>query len=179
MKIIYVLLLTFCFISRVMCLNLENKYIPARYVVLAEEINCKMAKKYAEQYAMTIVCDRAGLMHKVNLLGFDFQIRGPLSQEQLRKILIDCVEDLLNELNINEEIRPFLKTYPFTSKEVNIGIFIVDANGGKNVFYPSIGVARATKEKIVYRKYDPNSQYSQDKEVLEEFYTDALKIVQA
>src|SRR5436190_1489273 len=104
----------------------NNKYVPARYVVLSQQIRNEVAERCAEKYHMAIISDRAGLMKKVNLLGNDFRIKGPLSQEKLREILVDCVEGLLEALNGNEEIRPSLKTYPFNAEGVDIGIFISD-----------------------------------------------------
>lgn len=155
----------------------NNQYVPARYVVLAEEIQNEIAVKYAKKFQMELVSAGAGLIDKVNILGLDFHIRGPLSQERLREILVDCVEGFLLTLNSNGEIRPFLKTHPFTAEGIDIGIFVKDSSGKKRLYYPSIGFANACDGKIIYRFYDPESEYLNDKEEIEEAYQDALKIV--
>ena len=46
-------------------------------------------------------------------LGFSFQILKPLNRNDARRIVVDCVEEFINELNHDEEIRPYLKNYPY------------------------------------------------------------------
>ena len=58
----------------------------------------------------------------INNLGILFQVKRKLSIEQAREILVDCVQEFLTEINSNEEIRPYLENFPFTSKNIHIAL---------------------------------------------------------
>lgn len=71
-----------------------------------------MAKLLSQRHHMKVVGMGGGLVDRVNVLGLSFPVQGVLRKEQLRKILIDCVETFLAAINANEELRPSLKNYP-------------------------------------------------------------------
>ena len=108
----------------------SQKYIPAEYVVIVDQITADVAAKLANRYNMRVIGIGGGLAGGVNRLGLSFQIRGPLSKEQLRAIIVDCVEEFLLPINTNERLRPSLKIYPFTADQIEIEIFVVDQSGG-------------------------------------------------
>jgi hypothetical protein len=153
----------------------NNEYIPAPYVVLADQIQADMAKRLSQRYNMRVVGMGGGLANRVNMLGLSFQIQGALTKEQLRKILIDCEETFLATINENEQIRPFLKNFPFTPKEIEIEIFLVDRTG-REVFHPDISTAVAKHGELTYSTVDRNNTFVyKDEEV--EAYGEALKLV--
>ena len=94
------------------------------------KIRADVAAKLAKRYNMRVIGIGGGLAGGVNRLGLSFQIRGPLSKEQLRAIIVDCVEEYLLPINTNERLRPSLKIYPFTADQIEIEIFVVDQSGG-------------------------------------------------
>ena len=94
-----------------------------RAVVIVDLITADVAAKLAKRYNMRLIGVTGGLARRVNVLGLSFQIRGPLSKEQLRAIVVDCVEEFLLPINTNERLRPSLKNYPFTANEIEIKIF--------------------------------------------------------
>lgn len=47
----------------------------------------------------------------------------------MRELLVIVTEDLLDRYNQDNEIRPNLKNYPFTTENLWIGITVVDPNG--------------------------------------------------
>ena len=169
MRIFIFILMTFLLPS---CSNMPD-YIPPRYVVVANEILKEMEDKLSQQYHMRVISNKAGLMKNVNLLGLGFQIRGPLTQEQLRVILVGCVEAFLSAVNSNEEIRPHLKTYPYTAKGINIGIFIIDSNG-RGGSDPYIGVAQAYRGTLDYKTIDRTNGH---KATVSETYEEAVQIL--
>ncbi len=117
-------------------------YQREEYVVVSEGILKEMAKTLSERYKMRTIGTTAGLADCVNVLGLSFQINGPLNQEELRKILVDCVEEFLVTINTNERLQTHLKTVPFTDKGIEITIFIKDSKGDK-VYDPEIAIAKA------------------------------------
>lgn len=154
---------------------MNNEYIPARYVVLSEQITTEVAQKLSKKHDMELSGSGGGLARCVNILSLSFEKLGPLSKVQLRKILIDSVEEFLSAINSNEELRPYLKNYPFTSKEIQIEIYIRDACG-REVCSPNIAVATAKDGILSYKtvsKDDPYKFHSIERES----YGEAFSII--
>ncbi|MEI8124351.1 MAG: hypothetical protein WCG42_01190 [Parachlamydiaceae bacterium] len=154
---------------------MSNRHTPSKYVIMAHQIRTDVAEKLSKRYNMRVIGVRGGMAGSVNVIGLSFQILGPLSKEKLREILVDCVEEFLASINANEQIRPFLKNYPFTEKEIDITIFVVDASG-RNVYDPDVLVATAFIGKIWYNTEDKDNEFKYKQE-MEEDYQTALKIV--
>ena len=81
----------------------------------------------------------------VQELGLDFQIYGPLSRKEIRKILIDLANEFLLFIN-SEEIKSYLENYPFNIKNVDITLFLIDSNG-IGLDDPYIGIAEISEGK--------------------------------
>ena len=153
----------------------SQQYIRAEYVVIVDQITADVAAKLANRYNMRVIGIGGGLAGGVNRLGLSFQIRGPLSKEQLRAIIVDCVEEYLLPINTNERLRPSLKNYPFTADQIEIEIFIVDESGRK-VHDPEIMLAANYNGILKYRTVDKDAKFGY-KSSTEEDYEEALKIV--
>ena len=134
-----------------------------------------MEEKLSKKYHMRVIADIGGLMEKVNLLGLEFQIQGPLTREQLRVILVGCVEAFLSVLNTNEEIRSHLKTYPFTAAGIEIAIFVMDTNG-RRVSDPYVGIAQALNGTLDYMTIDKTNEY-RNRSTISETYEEAMQIL--
>ena len=154
----------------------NNQYVPADYVVMADEITEKVEAKLTKRYNMRTIGTIGGMADRVNMLGLSFQIHGPLSKDKLRRILIDCIEEFLTPINANEKLRPFLKTYPYTVEGLIIEIFVVD-DTGKKVYDPNIMLAETFQGELKYRLVDKDTKFGY-KSTEKEDYETALKIVQ-
>lgn len=154
---------------------MRNRHPPSNYVILTHQIRSDVAEKLSKRYNMKVRGVTGGMAGSVNVIGLSFQILGPLSKEKLREILVDCVEEFLAPINTSEKIRPYLKNYPFTEKEIEITIFVVDASG-RNLYDPEIVVATAFNGKIWYYTEDKDNEFGY-KQKIQENYQTALKIV--
>lgn len=154
----------------------NNEYVPADYVVRADKITAEVKDKLRKRYNMSVVGITGGMIDCVNVLGLSFQIRGPLVKDVLRRMLIDCVEEFLTPINADEKLRPFLKNYPFTAKEIVISIFVDDKNG-LELYDPEISVASAINGKLIFRTVDIDNPWGY-KQCMEESYENARKKVQ-
>jgi hypothetical protein len=141
------------------------------------ELLAKAAKQLAKKHGMRVSGEGAGMPSRViNLLILSFRINGSLTQDEARKLLVECVEEFLQIANSDEKIRPYMKNFPFTSENIDLAIFIYDKNG-KDVFHPNLEVVALEYGKLVYRTIDKENRFTY-KSKFSESYQEALKIVQ-
>jgi hypothetical protein len=146
------------------------------YAEMAYKIRNKVAENLSKRYNMKVIGLGGGMADAVNIVGIHFQIVGPLPKEELRRILVNSVKELLDGLNNDEKIRPYLKKYPFTSEGTNIAIFVVDKDG-MDVFHPNIDVAGVYYSgKLHFNTTDRDNRFEYKTEE-EESYEEALEIV--
>src|SRR5690349_1050648 len=91
---------------------------PRDYVDMGREIRANVGKKLAKKHQMELISVGGGMNGSVYMIGLGFEIHHPMDRAEARERIVDCVEELLRTVNENEEIRPFLKNYPFTTKNV-------------------------------------------------------------
>lgn len=146
------------------------------YVSTAQELRNRIGSELADKYHMHLIGIGGGMADKVNVLYLSYQMQGPRSKEELRGILVDCVETLLKAFNNSQELRPHLKNYPFTANEVEIAIFLVDEKGF-GMREPYITVASSENNELWYRV---TSKGHSPKYKSREFesYQEALDLVQ-
>lgn len=134
--LIIIIFLTSCQISQ----DQEYSMPESEEVVnkLLSEIAITCEKKYKIKTVGTNVSMPGG---DVRLLGLDFQVRGPLSKEEIRKILLDLAHDFLEVVNSDEWVKPYLTNYPFEIKNIEIALFINDSKG-QRLDDPYIGIAQ-------------------------------------
>ncbi|PJD93785.1 MAG: hypothetical protein CK425_12410 [Parachlamydia sp.] len=104
-------------------------------------------KKYKVNTIATNVAMPRGI---VKLLGLDFQVRGPLSKEEIRKILIALSQDFLVSVNSDEAIKPYLENYPFEIKNIEITLFFMDSRNIR-LNDPYLGIAGISRGKLDYQ----------------------------
>lgn len=148
---------------------------PRDYEVIANEITAKVAKRLTKKHQMDWIGEGGGMMGSVYMLGLSFQIHHPLVRNEARELIVDCVQELLAAVNTNEEIRPFLKDYPFTAKNVQILIFSNYPNG-KEAYDPYISVVSvATSDDIFFSTTEPNKNSYKNR--YRESYSEALAML--
>jgi hypothetical protein len=112
------------------------------------------------------------------LIGLGFNHRGPLSKEEIRRIVVESTEILINEMNASEEWRPYLEEwgrYPCSNREASIVLFVLRKDGGE-LYHPDISVSASRKGVVDYRTDDPNDCYRYFEKTVEP-YEVALAIV--
>ena len=104
-----------------------------------------------------------------------FTIKGPFSKERLRKLLVECAQEVVNQVNANTQLQQFLAKPPFTVKNVQIIIYNHDKNG-RQTNDPEIATAEISRGVLAYSTNDPNDRYRYKSEI-DETYEEALKIL--
>ena len=109
-------------------------FFKSDYSDIASGIRNKVGKNLAKKHKMDFIGTSSGMMDCVRMVGFSFEINRPVSRDEARYLIVDCVEELLKAFNENEKIRPFLPH----SRDLFYGIpYISFVNGPKqdNIFF--------------------------------------------
>ena len=143
---------------------------------LVNKILDESAKVIETKYGIK-ACGEGAAMPGGNIKKFNlsFDTRTPYTKQHLRELLIASAHELLNAINTNEGIRPYLKKYPFTVDNVQIIIFNHEKNG-REVVDPGISVADIDRDGLTYSGVDPDNHFRYKSE-FRETYEEALKLV--
>ena len=109
------------------------------------------------------------------MLALSFDYRQPTTIENGRKLLIAAVQEFVQSVNAEEQIRPYLQNYPFEAKNVQISIFLQNPDGSK--LSSGLHVISAYEGILNYNIDDPEGPLF--KTLLEETYEEALQKLHA
>ena len=105
----------------------------------------------------------------VRSLHLSFQIRKSLDKSEARKLLVNCAQTFLKNINDSKEIQPHLYDKPFTWNNVEVEIYSRDS-GDSDVYYPAICVVSLLDGKVYFR--------TQDKENILQYKTEEVESVE-
>jgi len=170
-KIIY-LFLFLCLIF----VGASNPYDEKKHAKIFYGTLGKVSRLIQKKYQLTpIGSGGKAFGGPITQFSLSFDIRAPLSREELRKILIYSSKDFLLIVNSEKEVQPYLVPKPFMLENIEIIIFNHDING-RTVFDPLITVAKVSNGILSFRSEDPEKEYTV-KNYYKETYEEALKIV--
>lgn len=110
----------------------------------------RLAKKYCLRPLSITVAMPGG---DIRYLELEFQIQGPFSKIEARKVLLDIAHDFLTDLNADAELCSYLKNHSFTIKNIGITLFIINEKGYRFID-PDLGVASILKGTLQYKTMD-------------------------
>jgi hypothetical protein len=115
-------------------------------------------------------------MDKIWQIALDFERYGdPLTEEEARKLIVNCVNDFLTAVNNNQQLKPLLRDYPFTANNIDLTIFNYDKN--RSLYqYPSIAIVNASKGKVSFFTKHESIKYGYHTEKYET-YDEAIAIL--
>jgi hypothetical protein len=135
------------------------------------ELQTHLKKKYEINTIATTISMPGGI---VKLLGLDFQMLGPLSKEEIRKMLITLEEDFLVFVNSDEAIKPHLNNYPFRIENIEITLFFIDSKR-MELLDPNIGIAEVSGGSLEYKILSRTEGFLSIKSTSKESYEEALQ----
>lgn len=109
---------------------------------------------------------------KIKMLALSFGYYQPLTIEKARELLLSSCEVLITTVNSNERIRPYLDSYPFGPKNVEIRIFLYDSKGKKRA-KGDLSIIKAIDGILKYETDDPENKF-RSITVLKETYEEAM-----
>jgi hypothetical protein len=140
-----------------------------------DTIRCEIIEKYTEKYNLEVSAVFGdiirGVMHDVGVIFRRYQIT---SKAKARQIIVECVQDFLEKINSCEELQPYLLDRPFTVKNIDILLAILNPDETE-VAYPKICIANTRGNKIIYKTSNPEYPYNYIEE--EESFENAVKLV--
>ena len=151
--------------------QIENPYAPTKQSMANEVTNQAFIQLKMEKNLFPFGTG-SGMMDEIWMLALAFQYFNLVEIDQARELLMSAGTVFINIINSKEQIRPFLKNYPFTPKNVEIQIFIKKPNGSR----PDSGQLNVVtmKEGILrYKVRDPDNDLL--KIVYEETYEEAAE----
>lgn len=138
----------------------KQNILPPNKESLANIITARVAKNIKAESKL-YPCGSGGRVREhVERLALAFNYYEPLDIDSGRELLIYAAEKYKAALNSDEEIRPFLKNYPFENKNVEVVIYIQKPDG-HDFGYNKLCVIAARDGELVYFVHkDPNSLLS-------------------
>lgn len=109
----------------------------------------------------------------VQMIILKYQTTQELELEKVRILFVDCVEGLLKLVNQDKKLRKYLHDYPFTCKNVLIGISFINSNN-KWAENNKIAYVNVVEGQINYFAANKNDNLV---DYFEEPYEEALRIV--
>jgi hypothetical protein len=98
-------------------------------VQLVNEISDKVAKKLMDDHQLRLAGVGSQMMDQIKMIALSFSYSSPVDLEKARELLLVATDELVNAVNVDERIRPYLDNYPFEPKNVEIRIFLKNADG--------------------------------------------------
>ena len=118
----------------------SEEYQRSQLDIVSDRVTAETGRKVCEKYHMRMTGIGGGAPGGKlwNLEAWFTRDGKKLNLEESRKLVVSIVEDYLEAINKNEELRPFLRDYPFTAKNLGIMVINQDENGDE-VYDPYIG----------------------------------------
>lgn len=146
------------------------------YEQIADKITEKTAKKLKAQRNLCLVGTGGQMMDDIQMMAMGFYYYQEVNLKTARELILYVINDYLSAINTNEEIRPYLHEHPFTSKNVEIRIWVFEPNGS-NPPLDKIHYISAIDGLLSYYLDLPET-YSRQA-IREESYEEALQAVDA
>jgi hypothetical protein len=119
----------------------------------------RQGKILGNKYQMRQSGNGLGGKDKVWLMSISFDRYGsPMNEKEARILLIQCVEDFLEAVNNDEQLKPFLKDYPFTAKNLDLTIINFDKDQVID-YFPNIAVVSNSRGKVGFFTEEPSNIY--------------------
>lgn len=161
------------FLLFICCSFSPSGYVPKEDKIVFETMN-KTVEIIKKKYNMDAI--GYGMNGKFEYLEISFQSFQKCTKDIAREMVVDCVKEFQSQINSNENLKPYLKNFPFTMKNVGICIYFRNING-KDFIDPDICVASSNSRGVDFKTNDPEKEYAY-KNWYEESHEEALALVE-
>jgi hypothetical protein len=144
---------------------------------ISNQLIAKFGKQMEEKYGFH-PCAFGGGATEEGIWLFSIHFRyyhEPMLMDEARRLIVSCAEEFVELINSSEEVRPYLKNYPSTPKNIEIHIFCNDVDKG-NINDPYIFIVSINEGRITYRTKEEGHPIGYKLEI-DESYEEALDIL--
>lgn len=115
--------IVFCILIAVFVFDIGGYQSPY-YARVARRITAQTAQQLLEEKQLVCFGSGGGMIDQVNRVNMAFNYYQKVSLEEARELVVYALNTYLNNINSNEEVRPYLANYPFLVKDITIRIGI-------------------------------------------------------
>jgi hypothetical protein len=138
---------------------------------LADECLKKAATRLKAEKDLYLCGTGGRMMDEIKMLALSFNFYKEVNVEEGRELLIEAVKALVDVVNADERIRPYLNNYPFSANNIQIRIFLQKRDF--SAFGPDkLSVISSLQGILEYEIDDPETKLF--KTVHKETYEEAL-----
>ncbi|MBX9744262.1 MAG: hypothetical protein K2X08_03515 [Chlamydiales bacterium] len=168
----YISLMTFFFMP--FCFGKSKKETSPPHIVCIRKITSSFIKQVEKEYKFDCIMTGGSMPRDIAEIRLHFDTYQSASIEQAREWEVRLTERLIEMINQDEEIRPYLREYPFPASRIDIMLrFKTPKNSSPT---QSLQLIVHVRDTIFYSARDPSNNcifYS----LKEEPYEEARKIV--
>jgi hypothetical protein len=129
------------------------------YLKYINQITDAFAKDMEKKYGLLCTGSGGSMPHDVEEIELSFVAYQKVTIEEVRRMEVDGIQNLLSRINAHEKIRPYLREYPFDSNRVGMSVAFYKANG-ERPHDGSIALAFLAKNKIFYEVAEMRKEMS-------------------
>jgi hypothetical protein len=109
---------------------------------LANQVRRKAASRLKEELKLRPCGTIGQMLHEIQILGLTFYCYQPVDILEGRKLLVKAIDTMLEEVNNESQIHPYLVRCPFKPRNVEIQIFLWNPDG-REVSFGSLCILEA------------------------------------
>lgn len=151
------LIITLCVVLSVAYASFFSRRPTPVYIKISDKLVSQYIKKITSEKNIRFIGEGGSMMRDVKMLAVSFETEEPMHISNGRKLIIDCVNELLDMVNADEKIRPFLHNYPFTADNLEIRIFCHDKSG-RTAQCPDLCIVSSIEGVIKYKVNNKNDR---------------------
>lgn len=95
-------------------------YATGKHVKISNKIISKYNRELKRQKKLLLVGEGGSYMGDIQDIGFSYITYEKMDLDQARRLYIEVTEGYLSRFNENEEVRPYMHTYPFTIDNLQV-----------------------------------------------------------
>ncbi|MFT4553153.1 MAG: hypothetical protein ACI9S8_001789 [Chlamydiales bacterium] len=129
------------------------------YIQMANRITNSYNRTLKKNHGLQVIGSGGAMMDNVKKINLHYTAYKRLSIQEARTLYIEVIEGLLEKVNTDDKLRPFLHNYPFEIKNLDISIRFEDSPGTR-VPEDYVAFIFNNKDEIVFSAYrlDPDAR---------------------
>ncbi|MCB1107562.1 MAG: hypothetical protein KDK76_05660 [Chlamydiia bacterium] len=150
-----------------------KKSLNPDYEKIANQITLDTGRIIGEKCGLYPIGLGGSMMDNIKKMNLSLRSPKPLTIDEGRTLIVLCIDTYLDQINKNEQVRPYLNHYPFEASNIEINIFTDKIEKGESTL--NLLDAISNNQGII--RYHAKETEYYTKVVLTETYEEAKRIV--